>query len=129
VIYNCRAEEPTPFSFGWSKIGMPKFNVTVPHGMSQEDATKLLNRFVEEVLLKKFKDSVGDLQQEWEGNTLKFQLKTFGIGMSGQALATEKDFVVEGDIPFTAMMFKGKIESSIREQLERLSHSGIGPKG
>jgi hypothetical protein len=107
---------------------MPKFNVTVPHGMPQQDATKLLNRFVEEVLLAKFKDSVGDLQQQWEGDTLKFQLKTFGIAMSGQALANDKDFVVEGDLPFTAMMFKGKIESSIREQLERLARTGIGPK-
>ena len=106
---------------------MPKFNVTVPHALSQQEATERLNRFAD-ILREKFKDSVGDLEQNWEGNALAFRFKTFGIPISGKISVGDKDLVVNGDLPFTAMMFKGKIESSIREQLERLMTSGIGKK-
>lgn len=107
---------------------MPKFSVTVPHAQSREDATKLLDRFIDEVVLRKFKDSVSDLEQHWEGDALTFRFKTFGFQISGKCTVSDKDVVVDGDLPFTAMMFKGKIESSIREQLERLMTSGIGKK-
>lgn len=107
---------------------MPKFSVNVPHQMPREDANKLIDRFVEEVLLTKFKDSIGEVEHGREGDALVFKLKTFGIQISGKALATDNEFIVDGDLPFTAMMFKGKIESSIREQLERLAKFGIGPK-
>jgi hypothetical protein len=103
---------------------MPKFNVTVPHTLAQAEAADRLNRFAE-VLREKFKDSVSDLDQSWEGNVLAFHFKTFGFPLSGKIAVGDHDLVVDGDLPFTAMMFKGKIESSIREQLERLMTVGI----
>jgi putative polyhydroxyalkanoic acid system protein len=106
---------------------MPKFNVTVPHMLSQQEATERLNRFAD-ILRDKFKDSVSDLNQSWEGNALAFRFKTFGFPLSGKVTVGDKNLVVDGDLPFTAMMFKGKIESSIREQLERLMTSGISKK-
>lgn len=107
---------------------MPKFSVTVPHALPQEEAKERLNRFAD-ILREKFKDSVGDLDQSWEGNALMFRFKTFGIPLSGKITVGEQNLVVDGDLPFTAMMFKGKIESSIREQLERLMTAGILKKG
>jgi putative polyhydroxyalkanoate system protein len=98
---------------------MPKFNVTVPHSLSKEDATRRLEQFVQ-VLRDKFQDQVSDLEQTWEGDDLKFRFKTYGIQLSGKIAVTDNVLVMDGDLPFTAMMFKGKIESAIREQLERL---------
>ncbi len=106
---------------------MPKFNVTVPHSLPLGEAQDRLNRFVD-ILREKFKDSVGDLDQNWEGNALAFRFKTFGIPLSGKIAVGDKELVVDGDLPFTAMIFKGKIESSIREQLERLMTAGISKK-
>ena len=106
---------------------MPKFNVTVPHAISRAEAVDRLSCFAD-ILREKFKDSVSDLEQKWEGETLAFRFKTFGIGLSGKIAVAEKELVVDGDLPFTAMMFKGKIESAIREQLERLMTAGIGKK-
>lgn len=103
---------------------MPKFSVTVPHTLSPQEATERLNRFAD-ILREKFKDSVSDLQQQWDGNTLNFGFRTYGIQLKGKILVGERDLTVDGDLPFTAMMFKGKIESSIREQLERLMTVGI----
>lgn len=107
---------------------MPKFHVAVPHMLSQQDARKLLDRFIEEVIVKKFQDSVGDLEQHWEGDALAFSFKTFGIQIAGKCTVSDNEVAVDGDLPFTAMMFKGKIESEIKKQLERLMSVGIVKK-
>ena len=101
---------------------MPKFNVQVPHPLSQEAAREKLNRFAD-VLGEKFKDQVSDLEQSWEGDTLRFSFKSYGIQLKGGVTVADKQLDVVGDLPFTAMMFKGKIESAIREQLEKLVNS------
>ncbi|MCI0335244.1 MAG: polyhydroxyalkanoic acid system family protein [Planctomycetes bacterium] len=98
---------------------MPKFGVRVPHQLTQQEAHSRLERFAE-VLQDKFKDQVRDLQQSWEGETLRFQFKTYGIPLDGGITVTDEELNLAGDLPFSAMMFRGKIESAIREQLERL---------
>lgn len=107
---------------------MPKFNVTVPHTLTKQEATERLNQFVD-ILRNKFQDSVSDLEQTWDGDVLGFRFKTFGVPLSGRITIGDDNLVVDGDLPFTAMMFKGKIESAIREQLERLMTKGIIKKG
>lgn len=98
---------------------MPQFYVQVPHTLTQPEARERLNRFVD-ILRTKFQDSVSNMEQNWEGDTLRFSFKTFGILLKGGITVDEKQLDVTGELPFTAMMFRGKIESSIREQLERL---------
>ncbi|MCC7476255.1 MAG: polyhydroxyalkanoic acid system family protein [Pirellulales bacterium] len=98
---------------------MPKFGFRVPHTLSKEEARSRLERFVEAIEAK-FANQVSDLQQTWEGDTLKFQFKTFGIALNGGISVEENQLSLAGEIPFAAMMFKGKIESEFREQLERL---------
>jgi hypothetical protein len=71
-------------------------------------------------LQSKFSDKVSDLTQGWNGNTLSFGFKTFGIKITGDITAKDNQLDVNGEIPFTAMMFKGKIESDVKEQLARL---------
>jgi putative polyhydroxyalkanoate system protein len=98
---------------------MPKFGVRVPHSLSREEARSRLERFAE-TLQQKFADKVSDLQQSWEGDTLKFHFKTYGIALDGGITVGDNELNLSGDLPFAAMMFRGKIESDIREQLERI---------
>jgi putative polyhydroxyalkanoate system protein len=98
---------------------MPKFGVRVPHNLTQQEARSRLERFAD-VLQQKFQDKVSDLSQTWEGDTLNFRFKTYGIQLQGGIAVTDKELDLNGDLPFAAMMFKGKIESEIREQLERI---------
>jgi putative polyhydroxyalkanoate system protein len=98
---------------------MPKFGVRVPHTLTKDDARSRLERFAE-MLEAKFANQVSDLQQSWDGDTLKFHFKSYGIPLDGGITVADKELNVAGDIPFTAMMFKGKIESAIREQLEKI---------
>jgi putative polyhydroxyalkanoate system protein len=98
---------------------MPKFSVRVPHELSQEEAKERLNGFVD-IIGEKMKDKVSDLEQSWDGDTVNFRFKTYGIPLSGKIAVAEKELVVDGELPFTAMMFKGQIESTIHKYLARL---------
>jgi putative polyhydroxyalkanoate system protein len=98
---------------------MPKFGVRVPHQLTKDEARSRLERFAES-LQRKFQDKVSDLKQTWEGDTLRFGFKTYGIQLDGGITVAENELNLAGDIPFSAMMFRGKIESAIREELERL---------
>ncbi|HEX6961117.1 MAG TPA: polyhydroxyalkanoic acid system family protein [Lacipirellula sp.] len=98
---------------------MPKFNLEVPHQLSADEAKSRLERFIE-MLKSQHGDKVSELEQSWAGNTLSFGFKTFGFKIAGAIDSLDKKLAVTGDIPFAAMMFKGKIEAEIREQLGRL---------
>ncbi len=98
---------------------VPKFHLEIPHQLGAEEARSRLERFIE-ALQGRFGDRVSDLTQGWNGNTLAFGFKSFGIKISGDVTAKEQALDVNVEIPFAAMMFKGKIESEVREQLARL---------
>jgi len=98
---------------------VPKINFDVPHSLSADDAKEKLQKFIE-AIQEKFKAQVSDLEQSWEGNDLSFGFKTFGIKIAGIIGVLDDKLAVDIDLPFSAMMFKGKIESEIRGQLEKL---------
>jgi hypothetical protein len=98
---------------------VPKIHFEIPHPLSAADAKEKLQRFVE-ALQSKFQDNVSELSQGWNGDSLGFGFKTFGIKIVGKIDVEDKRIIVDGDLPLTAMMFKGKIESEMRQQLERL---------
>ena len=98
---------------------MPKFGVRVPHNLTKDEAHERLERFAE-MLQEKFANQVSDLQQSWEGDTLRFHFKTYGIPLDGGITVAENELNLAGELPFAAVMFRGKIESEIREQLERI---------
>jgi len=98
---------------------VPKINFEVPHSLTADDAKEKLQKFIEAIQAK-FKDQVSDLDQSWEGNNLVFSFKTFGFKIAGKITVHDDKLSLDGDLPFSAMMFKGKIESEMRGQLERL---------
>jgi putative polyhydroxyalkanoate system protein len=98
---------------------MPKFGVRVPHTLTKDEARSRLERFVE-MIEKKYADKVSDLRQSWDGDTLKFHFKSYGIALDGGITVEDNELNLAGDMPFAAMMFKGKIESEIRESLEKI---------
>jgi hypothetical protein len=101
---------------------VPKFKIDVPHELSGEEAHDRLRRFSESMHAK-YGDQVKDMHQTWEDNVLSFGFKTLGVRIDGKIAVEEDKLTVAGDLPFAAMMFKGKIESEIRQQLERLVRS------
>jgi hypothetical protein len=94
-------------------------NVEVPHQLTAEQAKSRLERKAE-FLQSRFGDQVKDMSQSWDGNVLSFGFKTMGMRIDGTVGVEEDRVVVNGDLPFAAMMFKGKIENELRQQLEQI---------
>ena len=96
---------------------MPKINIDIPHTLSTEDAKGRLQRFIE---FSQSSKQVSDFHHSWESDALDFDFKTFGIKIQGKIAVQTENLAVECELPFSAMMFKGKIESEMRQQIERL---------
>ncbi|MBI1903819.1 MAG: polyhydroxyalkanoic acid system family protein [Planctomycetia bacterium] len=97
---------------------MPSLNVTVAHEIGQQEATTRLNGFAAS-LRERYKDSIKDLEETVEGNRGKFSFKTMGLKVAGTILIEEALVTVAMELPIAAMLFKGRIEKEVREQLER----------
>ena len=98
---------------------MPKTALTVPHGLGQDAAIERLKNFIPRIK-HAFADKVSDLEESWEANVLSFSFKTFGMSIKGKMAVEEEKVDFNGELPFAAMMFKGKIEDSIRTELDKL---------
>ena len=98
---------------------MPSLKLTVPHQLGQEEAAGRLKGFLAKVK-QRYQNQVSDLQENWVDNALDFSFKTYGFQIKGRMVVDPADVKFEGQIPFAAMMFKGKIEQTIRDEMNRL---------
>ena len=98
---------------------MPHLQVRVPHTLTQQEAQQRLARFVE-LLHDSYGHQVTDLDQAWQDDTLRFRFKAYGFQLAGTITLADHELDVRGDLPFSALIFRGRIESAIREQLTRL---------
>ena len=98
---------------------MPQFTVTVPHQMQQSEATERVQALVDRIVQSQG-GQVEVFEQSWSDNELRFGFKTFGVRLTGTMTVGPQDVRVVGDLPFAAMLFKGKIESGIEQQLQKM---------
>jgi len=97
---------------------MPSLSITVPHALGSEEAVSRLKDFFARIK-QEHQDKVSNLEEQWEGNKLSYGFSTFGFNIKGDLTVEPNEVVVNGSLPFAAMMFKGKIEESVRDQLTR----------
>ena len=97
---------------------MPGFRTEVPHSLGLDEATERLKTFLDKVN-QRYKDQVSSLEGSWQENVLTFCLTTFGFKIDGVLTVDEQVAILEGQLPFAALAFKGKIESSIKKELEK----------
>ena len=97
---------------------MPGFSTEVPHSLGQEAATEKLKKFLEQVA-ERYKDQVSSIDGTWTENNLKFSLTTFGFTIGGDLTVEESTAKLQGQLPFAAMAFRGKIEQGIKAELEK----------
>ena len=98
---------------------MPKLEMTIPHKLSQEEALKRIKTLLGEVK-KQFANKISNLLEEWGGNVGKFSFSTLGFNVSGRLIVSQSQIELLGNIPFAAVLLKGKIESVIRERANAL---------
>ena len=97
---------------------MPAFNVTVPHNLGKENAVERLKTFVQKIT-ERYKDQVSKTEGNWVDNVLTFAMTTYGFTISGKLTVEDSEARLEGQLPFAALAFRGKIEQSIAGEISK----------
>lgn len=97
---------------------MPSLSITVPHALGADEAVARLKSLFEKIK-ERHADKVSNLEESWDGNRLSYGFSTYGFNIKGDLNIEPDAVVVNGSLPFAAMMFKGKIEQAVREELEK----------
>ena len=95
---------------------MPRLTMETSHALGQEEATRRLkDKF--DIARRDHGDQVGDLREEWTDHTLSFGFKSMGMKVDGRVEVHADCVRLDAKLPMAAAMFKGMIESRIREEL------------
>lgn len=97
---------------------MPKLSLAVDHTLGKEEALNRLKAKLEKARAR-FGEQVSDLEESWEGDTFHVSFSTYGMKVKSAVAVEDSTVRADIDLPFAAMMFKGKIEKEIRDSLER----------
>ena len=99
---------------------MPALSLSVPNPLGQEEAARRLKSFLAK-LKEHYQDKVSNLEEEWPAeNHLKYRFRTFGFDIQGEAIVEPAAVQLNLTLPFTAMMFKSKIEQSMRDEIAKI---------
>jgi hypothetical protein len=98
---------------------MPALKMSFPHQLGREAAQERVQARLAQ-LMERHGDKVSNLRQSWADNVLNFGFTTYGFAIQGNATVEENDVRLDAQIPFAAMMFKGKIEQTMREQMAKI---------
>jgi hypothetical protein len=98
---------------------MSGFHVSVPHTMSREAALARVQRLLDEVR-ENYAAHLTDVRGQWSENRLEFGFSATGLSVQGTLVVEEQIVLVSGRLPLAALFFRGKIEQTIRQELERL---------
>ena len=98
---------------------MPKLNIIVSHGLTQDEAVTRIKKLLNEVKTQ-FADKISDLHEEWDGNLGRFIFSAMGFPVSGTLIVKASQVEIAGILPPAALLFKGKIASTIKDRAETL---------
>jgi hypothetical protein len=98
---------------------MPKVSITVPHELGQAEAARRVTGLMD-AIARKYADQIKITEQNFGETSGTFAFKTMGMTVSGQAAIEPASVSIDCDLPFAAVMFKGRIEKEIRDTLEKI---------
>jgi hypothetical protein len=97
---------------------MPGFSTQVSHPLDKQSAVTKLKGLVES-LKTKYKEVASDVTGTWADNVLNFSMKVMGFTITGKVTVEDRQAKVEGQLPLAATMFRGRIEESIKTEMEK----------
>jgi hypothetical protein len=98
---------------------MPSMSLSMPHSLGQEEALKRLKAAIEKAKARN-QGKVTNLKEDWKDNRLDYSFTTFSFNIKGEVTVEPELVKLNGSLPFAAMMFKGKIEQTVREELAKI---------
>ena len=98
---------------------MPTISLSVPHQLGQVAAAERIKDALERVS-RQYAEHVTDVEQEWQHHTLRFRFRALGFKIAGTLALHAERVECSCQMPLAAMIMRGKIETTVREELEKL---------
>ena len=98
---------------------MPGFLTAVDHSLGQTEAQSRVSTFLDQIQ-NQYQDMVSSWSGEWNENKLNFELIAMNMKVTGVLEVTDDAVLVGGSIPFAMVMFKGRMEKTMRDELRKL---------
>ena len=98
---------------------MGSLQVSVPHRLGQPAALQKVQGFVD-ALQSRYAVHLSDVRGQWDNNRLAFNFRAGGAAIEGTLVVEEQRIVVTTSLPLAAVLFRGAIESAIRDEARRL---------
>ena len=98
---------------------MANLTMTIPHRLPQDEALNRIKQLIAQAKVQ-YADRISDVQEYWNGYAGAFSVAGSGVSASGNITVNPRDVTIQSTLPFMAMMFKGKIESTVRDVLSRV---------
>lgn len=96
---------------------MPLVNISMPHRLGREEATRRLKEKHAEIK-SKHTYTVTDLTETWTSpDSMDFAFKVYGFSLTGNVESKDDSVDIAVDLPVAAMIVKGTIESEIKKEL------------
>jgi len=98
----------------WSD--MPKISLQVPHHLGEQEAVRRLTGFVEQ-MQERHREHLRDFDAVWNGNSLACTFAVSGFRIRGDLTVGAAEVDVGATLPLAAVIFRGRIEKAIRDEL------------
>lgn len=93
--------------------------MTIGYRLAREEALTRVKRLLLEVK-EEHGDKISNLREAWNDSVGTFSFDAMGFSVSGIITVNDKDIAIDGKLPFAVGLFKGEIESTIRERANKL---------
>lgn len=97
---------------------MAGYSVRVPHALGRGAALTRVQDFLDEAV-RNFAADVSDVSGQWREHRLDFAFAARGLAVQGTLIVEEDAVLVSGPLPLAALLFRGRIEQTIRQELEK----------
>jgi hypothetical protein len=98
---------------------MPKIHLSVPHVLGQEEAKKRVTNLIADTR-SQFGAQVSDVTEAWTGCVDSFSFRAMGFSVAGKLEVQAAQLLIDIDIPFAALPFKGRVESELLAHARQL---------
>ncbi len=95
---------------------MPKIEISEQHDLGADEASARVRNLVQQMRVR-YGDKMSDVDEWWSGHGGGLSFKIMGAQVKGETDVSDRDVRVRVNVPLTAMMFRGAIETAVRDEL------------
>ncbi len=93
--------------------------IAVPHNTTREEARRKIEQRLSN-LQQQYGHYATDIDKNWEGDRLHFNVKAKGMAGSGSVEITDTEVILDGKLPLMARPFESRIKSTIEREAETM---------